>query len=67
MATPVAQILITLDDAGQVKVEGAIDNKMAAFGLLEVAKESVSDYHKQAQHKVQPAGMGDLALIRGGK
>lgn len=63
MATPVAQILITLDDAGAVQVQGAIENKMAAFGLLEVAKESISDFHKQAERKIQPASMGDLHLV----
>jgi hypothetical protein len=42
------QLLITADDQGQVKVEGAIDNRVVAYGLLESAKDAIRTFHKQA-------------------
>lgn len=61
----VAELKITMDDAGGVAVEGAIDNKLLAYGLLEVAKESICRHHEQAQRKVQPITTADIAHLRG--
>lgn len=50
----VALITITFDPAtSQVAVNGNIENKLLAFGMLELAKEAVSDYHRQAQARIQ--------------
>lgn len=61
----VAELKITMDDAGGVSVEGAIDNKLLAYGLLEVARESISNHHQAAQRKVQPITTADIANLRG--
>jgi hypothetical protein len=65
----IAQLEITLDDAGQVSVNGdIIKNKMAAYGLLALAQEAIQDFHVQAARKIQPASAAErLALLNGGK
>ena len=35
------QILITLRDDGQLQVEGAIQNRAMAYGMLELAKDAI--------------------------
>ena len=35
------QILITLRDDGQLQVEGAIQNRAMAYGILELAKDAI--------------------------
>ena len=52
------QLIITMDDQGQVSVNGPIQNQMLAFGLLEMAKVAIVDFNKQQQNKVQPAPPG---------
>lgn len=47
-------IAITFNPAdGSVSVNGAIENKLLAFGMLELAKEAISEYHKQAMARIQ--------------
>lgn len=46
------QIVITLADNGAVQIQGPIQDKMACYGLLEVAKDLVRDYEAPV---VQPA------------
>lgn len=61
----VATVTITLHDNGQLNVEGdIIQNKMAAYGILELAKEAVSNMHAQAAKNIQEATPAErLALI----
>lgn len=58
MANKVAEIVIILTDDGRINVNGAIDNKMLAYGLLESAKEAICEHHKQANQLVKPAPHG---------
>lgn len=40
----------------EINVSGPIDNKILAFGMLEVAKETIVEYQKkQGERLVQPA------------
>ena len=60
--TVVAQLVITMDSSGQLSITGPIDNKMLAYGMLEIAKEVVCEHGKKAQQRIQlaPAAMADL-------
>lgn len=48
-----AQIIITITDNG-CQVQGAIDNKLVAFGMLELAKEAISKHHAQKANGIVP-------------
>lgn len=50
MPNIVAQIALTLDDAGQVSVNSNTDNLVHIFGLLEMAKVAFQKHH-DAQSK----------------
>jgi hypothetical protein len=40
------QLVIELDPAtGGLTVNGALDNKLVAYGMLEMAKEAIADFH----------------------
>jgi hypothetical protein len=49
----VTTLMITLDDVGQVQVNGPIDNRILCYGLLEVAHDSVKDYN-DSQKQILP-------------
>lgn len=53
------KIIINYDETtGKLGLEGPIDNKILAYGLLELAKEGVRLYGEQNQRLIQPvAGM----------
>lgn len=56
-------LVIHIDDRGQVSLTGPIDNKLVCYGLLEVAKEIVADHHRQQQARlVQPSTALPLRL-----
>ena len=63
----IASITITIDERGQINVNGPIENRMLCFGLLEIAKDVVREACANAEKRVQPATSGELALIAGGK
>jgi hypothetical protein len=50
-----AQLLITREDNGQIRVEGPINDKMFAYALLEAARDAIYDFHKQNENRIQPA------------
>lgn len=51
----VAQIVIAMDNRGQINVNGPLENKLLMLGLLECAKETVIEFSKKAQQNiVQP-------------
>jgi hypothetical protein len=53
---PQLQLVITLDEAGQVSVQGPIEQKIVCYGLLEVARDAIAEHHARlAQRLVQPA------------
>jgi hypothetical protein len=50
------ELLIAVNDTGQVQVTGPIENKVLCYGLLAAAQDAVRDYHAiAAQRLVQPA------------
>lgn len=38
------QLLITLKRDGKVEVTGPIQNKLVAYGMLEMARDAIKDY-----------------------
>lgn len=58
-----AQILITLTEQG-CKVEGAIDNKVMAFGMLACAQEAISKHHARQTSGIVPASAADAAKLK---
>jgi hypothetical protein len=58
------QLLIVVDDQGRLTVNGPIKNKIMTLGLLEAAKETVIEFHRENAQRVQPPTAEDMALIR---
>lgn len=63
---PVAQIIIQLMPNGALAVNGNIENKLMAYGMLETAKDSIGEYHQQQQRRVQPVGIIPGMNLKGG-
>lgn len=53
------QLVITLEDNGQLNVNGPLDNLLMCYGMLQLAKDSIKDYAVSKQNRVQlaPAGV----------
>lgn len=60
-----ARIVITLDDTGRLNVDGSIDNKLIAYGLLELAKEAIVAHHAAQERKVQPVSAAERLALAG--
>ena len=52
------QIVITLQDDGQLMVTGPIQNKAMAYGLLELAKDAI-----RAQELAKPPGIIPVRIM----
>lgn len=53
----VATLTITMDEVGNINVNGPIDNRLLCYGLLEVAKDTVTTHCAAANNRIiQPAG-----------
>lgn len=64
MPNLVAQLTITMDDAGGIQVQGPIENKLLAYGLLEVARDAIGEAAAAAQRRIAPASAAErLALV----
>lgn len=59
---PVAQLAIVLFDNGSIAVNGPIDNKLLALGLLEIAKDTVIKHCDKADKRIvePPPGMAGM-------
>jgi hypothetical protein len=55
-------LTIVMDETGNIQVNGPLTNKVLCYGLLELAKESVSEWHRTNARLVQPAA-GPLPRI----
>jgi len=55
----IQQIVITLDERGQLLVNGNIENMLTTFGLLEMAKIAIQKMQIEAEKRIQlaPAGL----------
>jgi hypothetical protein len=55
------QILITIDERG-CNVQGHIDNKLIAMGMLELAKDAIRKHHDQ-KNAIVPATVAESSKI----
>jgi len=51
------KITITLDDAGNVSLEGIPGNQVTALGILEIAKVAIGRMATEQNRRVEPAGI----------
>lgn len=55
------QIIITVSEDGRLSVDGHINDLVQAYGLLEIAKTTLKDYHAAQQASaVKPATPEDV-------
>ena len=54
---------ITIDDTGNINVNGPIDNKMVSYGMLEAARDAIYDYHVAKVRSVQPPTSADIVAL----
>lgn len=55
----IAEIHITMDDKGQIQVNGPLENKLLMYGLLETARDVVVEHNANlAKRLVQPVTLG---------
>jgi hypothetical protein len=54
-----AQLMITMDDAGSVKIEGNVplSNRILLYGLLDTVRDIVQKWNEEQERKVQPASV----------
>lgn len=59
MPKVVASLVIAIDDAGQVSVNGPLENRVLCYGLLGVAKDTICELagKNKAQIVAPPAGL----------
>lgn len=51
------QLVITMNPEGSLNVSGPIQNKLFAYGMLEMAKDAIRQHHIDNQNLVQPVGV----------
>jgi hypothetical protein len=49
------ELKITVDDAGNINVNGPIANKMLCYGMLEMAKDAIKKFSEKQSPIVQVA------------
>lgn len=57
------QLVITIEDNGAVNVQGPIKDKLRAYGMLEVAKDAINEFHAQQAARVTVPTPAEVAAI----
>ena len=47
-----ATLTITMTTAGQVSVNGPIENRLLCYGLLEIARDTIVEFNKKSGAKI---------------
>lgn len=63
MSRPSAQLLITIDEAGQINVTGPINDPVLAYGMLECARDAIKDFNDHQQRRIVPADSESLSFV----
>ena len=63
MTNPTIELRVTMDPGGSVQVTGPVDNKMACYAMLEMARDAIHDHHAAKANKIVPATNGDVLSI----
>lgn len=62
---PQFRLIISHDtDTGQINVEGPVEQPLLCYGMLECAKEAISEAAADRRRKVQPPTADDLAKLK---
>lgn len=63
--TPVIELKISMNQQGQIQVSGPLENKIACYGLLEAAKETIAAFHakKASGPTIVPASADTLQKL----
>lgn len=62
------RLVIEVDDAGKMSLQGPLENKVVCYGILESAKDVIRAFQAQAQpeqRRVVPAGI--MPVWNGGR
>lgn len=54
----VAELIIRMDDTGNVSVSGPMENRMLIYGLLEVTRDTIVEFHAAAKKNIVQAPPG---------
>jgi hypothetical protein len=60
---PRAQLIITLDHAGNIGVTGPITDKVLCYGMLGVAHDAIRDYNEEKARRIVPASTEELSAL----
>jgi hypothetical protein len=59
------QLVITVDDKGQVQVTGPIHDRLLCYGLLEAARDAIKEHNDNlAKSSIVPARPADVLELR---
>ena len=47
------QLIITISDEGKLSVQGPINDKIQAYGLLAIAQDAIREHHEQNKSLIQ--------------
>lgn len=59
------QLVITIDDGGKLNVTGPIKDKARSYGMLELAKDAIREFHDKPP-QVQEPTPEDIAILTKG-
>jgi hypothetical protein len=54
----VAQLVITLDESGNVGINGPLENRLLCFGMMEMAKDGINKKHDADQKRIVQVAPG---------
>ncbi len=63
----IAELVISIDAAGNVSVNGPIENRMLCYGLLEVARDVIVEFQEQQKSAIVTAPAGLANVLKMGK
>lgn len=60
-----AQLVITLQDDGQVGLNGPLQDPILCYGLLELGKDALRRFSQEPKPLVQPAPAAAIPMLQG--
>ena len=57
------EIIVSMDDKGNVSVNGPIENKIVCYGMLEVARQAVEKFDAQKK-TIQPVTISEFEAAK---
>lgn len=57
------EIVVSMDEKGNVSVNGPIENKIVCYGMLEVARQAVEKFNPQKK-TIQPVTPNEFEAVK---